>query len=63
MPITSNGPLNELQGGKQREIMLDSYISQSCHFELGRELQPWMPDEDDIQCPELENIFDSPQTG
>lgn len=63
VPITSNGQSNELQGGKQREIMLDSYISQSRHVELGKELQPWMPDEDDLQCPELENIFDSPWTG
>lgn len=63
VPITSNGLSNELQGGKQREIMLDSYISQSRHVELGKELQPWMPDEDDLQCPELENIFDSPWTG
>ncbi|KAJ8445563.1 hypothetical protein Cgig2_012451 [Carnegiea gigantea] len=63
VPITSNGQSNELQGGKQQEIMLDSYISQSRHVELGKELQPWMPDEDDLQCPELENIFDSPWTG
>jgi hypothetical protein len=38
--------------------MVDSLISQSHHAELGRELKPWIPDEDDPQCPELENIFD-----
>lgn len=42
------------------EIMVDSVISQSCHVETGRELQRWVPDEDDPQCPELENIFDGP---
>lgn len=40
--------------------MVDSVISQSCHVETGRELQRWVPDEDDQQCPELENIFDGP---
>ncbi|KAJ1407124.1 LsmAD domain, partial [Sesbania bispinosa] len=43
-----------------QEIMVDSVISQSRHVERGRELQRWVPDEDDPQCPELENIFDGP---
>ncbi|KAF4398190.1 hypothetical protein G4B88_019911 [Cannabis sativa] len=38
--------------------MIDSVISQSRQVELERELEPWIPDEDDPQCPELENIFD-----
>lgn len=38
--------------------MLDSSISQSRRVEMERELEPWIPDEDDPQCPELENIFD-----
>lgn len=42
------------------EIMVDSAISQSRHVELERELQPWVPDGDDPECPELENIFDDP---
>ncbi|KAK8465030.1 hypothetical protein PHAVU_010G133101 [Phaseolus vulgaris] len=42
------------------EIMVDSVISQSRHVETGRELQRWVPDEDDPECPELENIFDGP---
>ncbi|KAK7294408.1 hypothetical protein RJT34_17297 [Clitoria ternatea] len=41
-----------------QEIMVDSVISQSRHVEIGRELQRWVPDEDDPQCPELENTFD-----
>jgi len=42
------------------EIMVDSVISQSRHVETGRELQRWVPDADDPECPELENIFDGP---
>ncbi|KAG2379988.1 Polyadenylate-binding protein-interacting protein [Vigna angularis] len=42
------------------EIMVDSVISQSRHVETGRELQRWVPDEEDPECPELENIFDGP---
>lgn len=38
--------------------MLDSSISQSRRVEMERELEPWIPDEDDPRCPELENIFD-----
>ena len=49
---------NESHHDMHQEIMVDSLISQSRHVELGRELKPWVPDEDDPQCPELENIFD-----
>ena len=49
---------NELQHAKQQEIMIDSSISQSRLVETERELEPWIPDEDEPQCPELENIFD-----
>jgi hypothetical protein len=38
--------------------MIDSFISQSRLVETERELEPWVPDEDELQCPELENIFD-----
>lgn len=38
--------------------MTDSCISQSRHVEVERELGRWIPDKDDPQCPELENIFD-----
>ena len=46
------------QSEKQQEVMRDSLISQSCHVEIERCLEPWVPDEEDPQCPELENIFD-----
>lgn len=61
--VTRGGLSDEIQSKKQRDIMLDSNISQSRHVEAGRELEPWMPDEDDPRCPELENVFDSPWTG
>ncbi|KAK6128041.1 hypothetical protein DH2020_038205 [Rehmannia glutinosa] len=60
VPVTRDGLTNELQNEKQQELMTDSCISQSRHVELGRELEPWVPDENDPGCPELENIFDSP---
>ncbi|XP_062083497.1 polyadenylate-binding protein-interacting protein 3-like [Humulus lupulus] len=53
----SNSFNNEAQCEKQQKLMIDSVISQSRHVELERELEPWVPDEDDPQCPELENIF------
>ncbi|TYI78782.1 hypothetical protein E1A91_D06G238200v1 [Gossypium mustelinum] len=55
--VTSNGFASELQHEKQQELLIDSVISQSCHVGLERELEPWVPDEDYPQCPELENIF------
>lgn len=41
--------------------MIDSSISQSRHVEVERDLERWVPDEDDPQCPESENIFDDPR--
>ncbi|XP_012450482.1 polyadenylate-binding protein-interacting protein 3 [Gossypium raimondii] len=55
--VTSNGFASDLQHEKQQELLIDSVISQSCHVGLERELEPWVPDEDYPQCPELENIF------
>ncbi|XP_058005075.1 polyadenylate-binding protein-interacting protein 3 isoform X3 [Hevea brasiliensis] len=55
--ITMDRMNHELQCEKQQELMIDSFISQSRHTEVERELEPWVPDEDDPQCPELENIF------
>jgi hypothetical protein len=40
--------------------MLDSSISQSRYVEMERELEPWVPGEDDPRFPELDNIFDDP---
>ncbi|KAL3618215.1 Polyadenylate-binding protein-interacting protein 3 [Castilleja foliolosa] len=56
--VTRDGLTNDDQSEKQQELMTDSCISQSRHVELGRELEPWIPDESDPSCPELENIFD-----
>ncbi|PIN24692.1 Protein interacting with poly(A)-binding protein [Handroanthus impetiginosus] len=58
VPVTRNGFTNELQHEKQQELMTDSSISQSRHVEVGRELERWVPDEDDLGCPDLENTFD-----
>ncbi|TYI24359.1 hypothetical protein ES332_A06G228900v1 [Gossypium tomentosum] len=55
--VTSDGFASELQHEKQQEVLIDSVISQSRHVGLERELEPWVPDEDYPQCPELENIF------
>ncbi|GAB2293308.1 Polyadenylate-binding protein-interacting protein 3 [Dionaea muscipula] len=63
VPVTRNGVSIELQHEKQPELMLDSYISQSRHVEPERELERWVPDKDDPQCPESENIFGGPWTG
>ncbi|KAK6148735.1 hypothetical protein DH2020_016260 [Rehmannia glutinosa] len=60
VPVTRDGFTNELQHEKLQELMTDSCISQSRHVDLGRELERWVPDEDDPGCPELENIFDGP---
>ncbi|CAL9054298.1 unnamed protein product [Musa banksii] len=43
---------------KRKDLMIDSVISHSHHMEMERQLAPWMPDEDDPDCPELDNIFD-----
>ncbi|MBA0748878.1 hypothetical protein Gogos_002857 [Gossypium gossypioides] len=58
--VTRDGFASELQHEKHQEILIDSAISQSPQHEGERVLAPWVPGEDDPQCPELENIFDSP---
>ncbi|GMJ14227.1 CTC-interacting domain 4 [Hibiscus trionum] len=55
--VTSAGFASELQHEKHQELLIDSVISQSHHVGMERELEPWVPDEDYPQCPELENIF------
>ncbi|KAF8025787.1 hypothetical protein BT93_F2574 [Corymbia citriodora subsp. variegata] len=59
--LAGDGLSNELQSEKQQEILIDSYISQARHVDLERELKPWIPDDDDLQCPGLENVFDAPR--
>ncbi|KAJ4836846.1 hypothetical protein Tsubulata_018475, partial [Turnera subulata] len=58
LPVTTEGMSDDLQHAKQQDLMIDSVISQSRHVDAERELEPWVPDEDIPQCPELENIFD-----
>ncbi|XP_024969318.1 polyadenylate-binding protein-interacting protein 3-like isoform X2 [Cynara cardunculus var. scolymus] len=58
VPVTRDWLTNELQHEKPQDIMIDSLISRSRHVELERELEPWIPDDDNIECPELDNTFD-----
>ena len=60
MAVTMGGFASELQHEKHQEILIDSVISQSRYVEMERELEPWVPDKDDLQCPDLEDIFDGP---
>ncbi|CAI9294043.1 unnamed protein product [Lactuca saligna] len=56
--ITRDGLRNELQHEDVHDIMIDSSISQSHHVDLERELAPWVPNDDNLECPELDNTFD-----
>ncbi|XP_047941527.1 polyadenylate-binding protein-interacting protein 4-like isoform X3 [Salvia hispanica] len=60
VPVMRDGLSNELQYERQQELLTDSCISQSRHVDLGRELERWIPDENNPSYPDLENIFDSP---
>ncbi|XP_068661963.1 polyadenylate-binding protein-interacting protein 3-like isoform X2 [Aristolochia californica] len=57
--LSGDGLINGHACDKQQDILIDSFISQSSYVEE-RELERWAPDQDDPQCPELENIFDGP---
>nr|GEW58533.1 hypothetical protein [Tanacetum cinerariifolium] len=59
VPVTKDGLMNELQHDQLHDIMIDSSISQSRLVDLERELEPWVPDDDNPECPELDNTFDS----
>ncbi|XP_073299269.1 polyadenylate-binding protein-interacting protein 4-like isoform X2 [Primulina huaijiensis] len=58
VPVTRDGLTKEMQHEKKRELLTDSSISQSRNVDMGRELQPWVPDDSDPSFPELENTFD-----
>ncbi|KAK9078370.1 hypothetical protein SSX86_002427 [Deinandra increscens subsp. villosa] len=58
VPVTRDGLMNEFQNDQLHDIMIDSSISQSRHVDLERELEPWIPDDDNPECPELDNTFD-----
>ncbi|XP_023529022.1 polyadenylate-binding protein-interacting protein 3-like isoform X2 [Cucurbita pepo subsp. pepo] len=57
--VTKDGLSNEVDYENQ-ELLIDSVISQSSQHDAERELKPWIPDDDDPQFPELDNIFDGP---
>ncbi|XP_022955708.1 polyadenylate-binding protein-interacting protein 3-like isoform X2 [Cucurbita moschata] len=57
--VTKDGLSNEVDYENQ-ELLIDSIISQSRQHDAERELKPWVPDDDDPQFPELDNIFDGP---
>ncbi|XP_054781692.1 polyadenylate-binding protein-interacting protein 4-like isoform X3 [Prosopis cineraria] len=56
--VSRDDPCGEAHHEMHQEIMVDSAISQARRVEMERELLPWVPDGDEPQCPELENIFD-----
>ncbi|XP_060218350.1 polyadenylate-binding protein-interacting protein 4-like isoform X1 [Lycium barbarum] len=58
VPTTLDGFRTEFMLEQQQELLTDSYISQSRHFEVERQLERWVPDDDAPECPELDNIFD-----
>lgn len=57
--VTKDGLSNEVHNENQ-ELLIDCIISQSHQHDAERELKPWIPDDDDPQFPELDNIFDGP---
>ncbi|CAN4089129.1 unnamed protein product [Withania somnifera] len=58
VPATLDVFRAELLREKQQELLTDSCISQSRHGEVERQLERWVPDDDALECPELDNIFD-----
>ncbi|KAI3803345.1 hypothetical protein L1987_31496 [Smallanthus sonchifolius] len=58
VPVTRDGLMNDFQNDQLHDIMIDSSISHSRHVDLERELEPWVPDDDNAECPELDNTFD-----
>ncbi|XP_035836697.1 polyadenylate-binding protein-interacting protein 4-like isoform X3 [Helianthus annuus] len=56
--MTRDELMNELEHDQLHDIMIDSNISHSRHVDLERELEPWVPDDDHPECPELDNTFD-----
>ncbi|XP_059303038.1 polyadenylate-binding protein-interacting protein 4-like isoform X2 [Lycium ferocissimum] len=58
VPATLDVFRAELLREKQQELLTDSCISQSRDGEVERQLERWVPDDDALECPELDNIFD-----
>ncbi|XP_038706883.1 polyadenylate-binding protein-interacting protein 3-like isoform X1 [Tripterygium wilfordii] len=60
VPVSADAFSNDLLHEKHQEILLDSSISHSRFVDVERELERWVPDNDDPQCPELDDIFGGP---
>ncbi|KAL1212072.1 Polyadenylate-binding protein-interacting protein 4 [Cardamine amara subsp. amara] len=58
LSVSTDSMLNAVQSEKPMELLTDSSISQSYHVDRGRELKPWVPDENVPQGADLENVFD-----
>ncbi|KAI4381840.1 hypothetical protein MLD38_007874 [Melastoma candidum] len=56
--VTRDEISNEYQSERQRELLIDSYISRARPDDMERELKPWVPEDNDPHCAELENLFD-----
>uniref|UniRef100_A0A7N0TW77 Ataxin 2 SM domain-containing protein n=1 Tax=Kalanchoe fedtschenkoi TaxID=63787 RepID=A0A7N0TW77_KALFE len=60
VPVTSSGMSSDIREVKEKDILIDSYISRSHTGEIERELGRWVPDESDPICSNLDNVFDVP---
>ncbi|XP_026450253.1 polyadenylate-binding protein-interacting protein 4-like isoform X1 [Papaver somniferum] len=57
--VTGNDVEKGLQGEKRQDIMIDSSISKLHLAGKGRQLERWIPEDNDSRCPDLENVFDA----
>ncbi|KAI3991850.1 hypothetical protein MKX01_012795 [Papaver californicum] len=57
--VVGNDVGKGLQGEKRQDLMIDSSISKFHFVEEGRQLERWIPEDNDSQCPDLENVFDT----
>eukprot|EP01018_Ginkgo_biloba_P010447 Gb_36727 [translate_table: standard] len=55
--LTGDVPANGRARENRHDIVTDSFLSQTCHIEVERELKPWTPDNDAPQSVGLENTF------
>ncbi|CAM8954331.1 hypothetical protein QQ045_016023 [Rhodiola kirilowii] len=58
--VTSDRVSSDICDAKEKDILIDSYISQSRPGETERELERWVPDDSDPMCSNLDNVFDAP---
>ncbi|RZC49417.1 hypothetical protein C5167_017845 [Papaver somniferum] len=57
--VTGNDVEKGLQGEKRQDLMIDSSISNFPSAGKGRQLERWIPEDNDSRCPDLENVFDA----